>query len=313
MELDDEKQTITGSETITYHNNSPETLRYLWVQLDQNMRAKDSDTPKIRAGSISRDSIPAKFFQSGLGDTDYEGGYKIASVKDTNGKDLPHRINQTMMRVDIPRPLAPGQKYSFSIDWSYNINDRMLVGGRSGYEFFPKDGNYSYTIAQWFPRMAVYDDVNGWQNKQFLGRGEFALPFGDYKVKITVPADHIVASTGVLQNPKEVLTSEELKRLEKAKNTFDEPVIIVSQAEAEQKEASPNYKKKSTWEFHADDVRDFAFATSRKYIWDAMAVDIAGKKPLAMSFYPKEGNPLWEKESTHAVRKGPDHLLQVYH
>jgi hypothetical protein len=212
-----------------------------------------------------------------------------------------------MMRVDLPKALGPGQTYTFSVEWSYNIGDRMKDGERSGLEYFPEDGNYVYTIAQFFPRMCVFDDVNGWQNKQFLGQGEFALPFGDYKVKITVPSDHIVASTGSLQNAKDVLSKTELDRLEKAKTSFDKPVIIVTQDEATKKEKA-KAKTKKTWEFHADNVRDFAFASSRKFIWDAQAVKINDKTPLAMSFYPKEGNPLWEKESTLAVKN----TLEVY-
>jgi len=306
VELNDDNQSITGSETITYHNNSPENLKYLWMQLDQNVIAQNSLKSQTRPSSL-RDSVPTKFVAGSLGLYDFDGGYKIKAVKDASGNALPFTINQTMMRVDLPQVLAAGQKYSFQVEWSYNIGDRMKDGERSGLEFFPEDGNYVYTIAQFFPRMCVFDDVNGWQNKQFLGQGEFALPFGDYKVKITVPSDHIVASTGMLQNPKDVLTKTEIERFEKAKTSFDKPVIIVTQAEAIQKEKTKS-KAKKTWEFHADNVRDFAFASSRKFIWDAQAVKINDKTPLAMSFYPKEGNPLWEKESTLAVKN----TLEVY-
>lgn len=299
VELNDDNQSITGTETITYHNMSPDRLGYLWVQLDQNMRAKDSDTPLVSPTSM-QDSLSGKALQAMIDDADYDGGFKIKYVKDANDKDLKFTINKTMMRVDLPQALAPGARVSFKIAWSYNINDRMIDGGRSGYEYFPKDGNYVYTIAQFYPRMAVYDDVNGWQNKQFLGRGEFALPFGDYTMRITVPADHIIGATGTLQNPSEVLTPEQLARFEQSKKTFDKPVIIVTQKEAEKAEKSRS-KAKKTWVFQAENVRDVAFATSRKFIWDAMAVDLNGKTPLAMSYYPKEGNPLWERESTKAV------------
>jgi len=299
VELNDENQSITGSETITYTNNSHQTLNYLWVQLEQNMRRKDSDTYSARTNSQITDTVLTVSYTR-LADLSYTKGYEIKAVEDEKGKPLSYKINKTMMRVDLPNPIKKGESFNFSIDWTYDINDRMLGGGRSGYEYFPKDDNYLYTIAQWFPRMAVYDDVNGWQHKQFLGSGEFTLPFGNYKVRITVPADHILGATGVLQNPGEVLTADQLKRFEEAKNS-SEQIIIVTQQEAEKKEKSPNYKKKSTWEYHAENVRDFAFATSRKFIWDAMAVDINGKKPLAMSYYPKEGNPLWEQESTKAV------------
>ena len=205
------------------------------------------------------------------------------------------------MRIDLPAALKSGDKMSFNISWYYTVNDRMQDGGRSGYEYFPKDDNYLYTIAQFYPRMAVYDDYNGWQNKQFLGRGEFALEFGDFKVKITVPEDHIVASTGWLQNPGDVLTATQRERFDRAKKSFDKPVIIVTEEEAiaNEKEKASGTK---TWVYHAEDVRDFAFATSRKFIWDAQAVQIGDKTPLAMSYYSKEGNPLWEEESTKAVR-----------
>ena len=305
--LNEDKRTITGSETITYHNNSSDNLGYLWVQLDQNMRAKDSQRPQVAASSLRSDSISGKILQQYvLYDVDYDGGFKLTAVKDDKGNDLDYLVNHTMMRINLPEPLKPGQNVTFSIDWWYNINDRMSMGGRSGYEYFPKDDNYLFTIAQWFPRMAVYSDVEGWQNKQFLGRGEFALVFGDYDVEITVPADHIVASTGSLMNSKEVLTSTELDRFEKAK-TSETQVIIVTQDEAIKKEKAKS-NKKSTWHFTAENVRDFAFASSRKFIWDAQMVKVNDKRPLAMSFYPKEGNPLWEKESTKAVA----HTLRTY-
>ena len=300
VELDDTKQTITGTESITYHNNSPDALPYLWIQLDQNVRAKDSNTPLSRASNGVPDSIPAKFLQQGMADFEYDGGFKIAFVKDAEGNKLPYVINKTMMRVNLPTPIQPKGSYQFSIRWSYNINDRMLMGGRGGYEYFPKDDNYLYTIAQWFPRMAAYYDVEGWQNKQFLGNGEFTLTFGDYDVRITVPSDHIIAATGTLQNAQEVLTPQQYNRFQKAKTSFGKQVIIATQKEAEERETKKASTKK-TWVFHADNVRDFAFASSRKFIWDAMAVKINDKTPMAMSYYPKEGNPLWEKESTKAV------------
>ena len=299
VELDDIDQRIIGLETITYHNNSPDALNYLWVQLDQNVREEGSNTAKTNTYSIG-DSIPAKFVAEELWAYDYDGGFKIEAVNDGNGRPLSHTINKTMMRIDLDKPLKPGEKYSFSIKWWYNINDRMQIRGRGGYEYFPKDDNYLYTIAQWYPRMAVYDDYEGWQNKQFLGRGEFALSFGDFEVSITVPADHIVASTGELQNPKDVLTSTELQRFEQAKKSFDKPVLIVTEQEAKAREKTKATTKK-TWTYKAENVRDFAFASSRKFIWDAQAVRLGDKTPLAMSYYPKEGNPLWERESTKAV------------
>jgi hypothetical protein len=304
VELNDADQSISGSETITYHNNSPDALGYLWLQLDQNILSS-KNTLNATTNSTLMDAAPAKTYAEAL--SDFKGGYNITKVTNTNGKPLPFVINNTMMRIDLAQPLISGDNVSFSIEWSYNINDRNIFGERSGFEFFPEDQNHLYTIAQFFPRMCVYDDFEGWQNKQYLGQGEFALTFGDYKVRITVPADHIVAATGELKNAQEVLSKAELERFEKAKNTFDRPVFIVTEAEAIQHEKSRSTAKK-TWEFQAENVRDFAFASSRKFIWDAQAVKIGNKTPLAMSFYPKEGNPLWQRESTKAVKN----TLEVY-
>ena len=309
VEVDDNTQVLKGSETITYHNNSPEALKYLWLQLDQNLFDQSSMTSTTRTGSV-QDSVPAKFFSytSGASAGEYDGGYTIGSVKDSKGKALPYVINNTMMRIDLPAPLKTGEKFVFSIDWSFQEKDRnMVLMDRGGFEYFPEDKNYVYTFAQWFPRMCVFDDYEGWQNKQFLGQGEFALTFGNYRVRITVPSDHIVGATGEIQNPQEVLTKEQLERFERAKKTFDKPVFIVTPEEAAQKEKSRSTKK-STWEFYAENVRDFAFASSRKFIWDAQAVKLNDKTPLAMSLYPKEGNPLWEKESTKAIKNA----LEVY-
>ncbi len=303
IELDDNNQKIYGTETILYHNNSPENLTYLWIQLDQNMRAKDSDSYKIRTGRMS-DRMSIRML-SGLNNK-FDGGFKIEYVKDKSGKDLHYVINKTMMRIDLPAKLAPKGSFSLKIKWWYNINDRMKMGGRSGYEYFPEDKNYLYTIAQFFPRMAVYNEVEGWQNKHFLGSGEFTLPFGNYKVSLTVPADHIVASTGVLQNPDKVLSADQRARFKEAA-TAVKPVIIISGEEAVKKEKSPSSEKK-TWIYKAENVRDFGFASSRKFIWDAMGVKFGNRTVLAMSYYPKEGNPLWEQYSTKAVA----HTLRTY-
>jgi Peptidase family M1 domain len=306
VELNDDNQLITGSETITYHNNSPETLTYLWLQLDQNILATNGIKDKTTT-NVVRDSVPTRQFARAVHGYDYEGGYKIKSVKDASGKDLAYTINFTMMRIDLPAPMKTGDKFTFSVDWSYTEYDRMKYDERGGYEFFPEDGNYLYTLAQWYPRMCVFDDYEGWQNKQFLGDGEFTLTFGNFKVRITVPSDHIVGATGWLQNPKEVLSKQQQDRFEQARKTFDKPVLIVTEEEARKKEKERSAKK-STWEFHADNVRDFAWVSSRKFIWDAMAVKVGDKTPLAQSLYPKEGNPLWEKESTKAIKN----TLEVY-
>ncbi|WP_420317113.1 M1 family metallopeptidase [Ekhidna sp.] len=299
--LDDTKQTITGSETITYYNNSPDDLEYLWVQLDQNVRARDSETPLIGRSSM-RDTLSSFAVFRLTGDQDYDGGFKIKSVKSA-GKDMSYIINKTMMRIDLAQPLKSGENMTFSIDWMYNINNRMTDGGRSGLEYFEEEDNYIYTIAQFFPRMAVYIDNEGWQNKQFLGSGEFALTFGDYEVSLTVPSDFVVGATGMLQNAKEVLTAEQIERFEQAKKSYDQPVIIVTEKEAKKNEKTKASDTK-TWKYKAENVRDYAFCASRKFIWDAMAVKLSdGNEPLAMSYYPKEGNPLWEDFSTLAVKQ----------
>ncbi len=297
--IDENSLKLTGSEQITYTNNSPNALNYLWVQLDQNVRQKNALSTQVGTRRM-RDSIAAKSITHYADDyNSYDGGFKIMAVKDGNGNELKHTIVETMMRIDMPTALATGESYSFAIDWWYNLYDRMLIDGRGGYEYFPKDDNYAFTLAQWYPRMAVYDDVNGWQHKQFLGRGEFALTFGDFEVNITVPSDHIVGSTGWLQNEKEVLTVKQLERWSQAQNS-EEIVFIVTEKEAKKNEKSKETSTK-TWHFKAENVRDFAFTTSRKYIWDAVAVQLENHKPLAMSFYPKEGNPLWADYSTEAV------------
>ncbi len=303
--LNDETQQIRGEERIEYINHSPDKLNYLWVQLDQNMRQKESLTRLTMPMRLGQRMHP---YYMGMFLSDFDGGFKIEHVGDGAGVGLPYTINYTMMRIDLPEPLEPGGKVDLEIKWWYNVNDRFKDGGgRSGSEYFAEEDSYIYTIAQFFPRMAVYSELEGWQNHQFTGRSEFALPFGDYQVEITVPSDHVVGATGVLVNADEVLSKTELKRLDKARDSFEEPVFIVTEEEAikaEKKKASST----RTWRFHAENVRDFAFASSRKFIWDAMAVQFGDRKVLAASLYPKEGNPLWEKYSTRVVA----HTLQVY-
>ena len=301
--IDDETQKLSGVETITYTNNSPDQLNYLWLQLDQNIYSENSDSKLIEVEKMedfkSLGDIGKRFFN-------YDGGFKIEQITSTSGQKMRYFINKTMMRIDLDKPLMPKTSISFQVKWWYNINDRMAVGGRSGYEYFEEDNNYLYTVAQFFPRMCVYNDVTGWQNKQFLGRGEFTLPFGDYEVTITVPSDHIVGATGECQNYKSLLTSEQLKKLEQAKKS-DKPIIIVTQSEAEKAELNKE-KKTKTWIYKAVNVRDFAFASSRKFIWDAQNQTVNNKNILCMSYYPKEGNPLWERYSTKLVA----HTIKTY-
>jgi len=303
VKLDEDNHVLYGEEVITYFNNSPDQLEYLWVQLDQNRRALDSDSYKARQSEL-KESYSLQNFQN-LAPW-FDGGFKIDYVQDTKGNDLDYSIIKTMMRLDLADPLVPKGAVSFKIKWHYNINDRMKIGGRSGYEFFEDENNAIYTIAQFYPRMAVYIDNEGWQNKQFLGSGEFALTFGNYDVHITVPGDHVVASTGELQNPKEVLSPKHLNRFEKSK-TSDKPIEIVTQAEAETAEKGRS-KALKTWHFKAENVRDFGWASSRKFIWDAQGVPLNEKTVMAMSYYPKEANPLWGTYSTKAVK----HTLETY-
>ncbi|KJJ38346.1 MULTISPECIES: M1 family metallopeptidase [Pseudomonadati] len=298
IELDDKNKKLSGFETITYSNNSPDPLEFLWVQLDQNKRAKDSKSPLIEPSDALPGDMAENFVKNYMGNP-FDGGFNILEVKDAKGNPLKYTINQTMMRIDMPKVLKPGEKFVFSIKWWYNINDHVVDRARSGYETF-EDGNRGYVIAQFYPRMAVYNDVEGWQNSQFWGRDEFALPFGNFEVNITVPADHILDATGELQNRKDIFTKEMMARYEAAKKSFDKPVVIVTQAEAEA--ASKGFSTaKRTWKFKAENVRDYAFATSRKYIWDMMAVKMGSGSVMAVSLYPPESNPLWEDWSTRAV------------
>ena len=299
IELDDKNAKIQGTETITYTNNSPDDLEYLWLQLDQNVRAKDSKSPLRDGSGVPLAEQPGGFAGKYMNEP-FDGGFNIEYVKDASGKPLSYTINQTMMRINIPQALKSKGQISFSIKWWYNIPNHTVNRARSGYEYFEKDGNRSFVIAQFFPRMAVYSDVEGWQNHQFWGSGEFALPFGDYEVNITVPADHVMDATGELQNRKEIFSKEMMKRYEQAKKSYDKPVVIVTQAEAEAAEKGFSEQKK-TWKFKAQNVRDYGFATSRKFIWDMQAVKMGSKDVMAVSLYPKEGNPLWEEYSTKAV------------
>ncbi|MFT5102552.1 MAG: hypothetical protein ACI86C_000192 [Candidatus Latescibacterota bacterium] len=298
IELDDKNAKLYGYETITYTNNSPDALEYLWVQLDQNVRAQTSKSKLIEGSGANPAEMAGSFVGQYMG-ASFDGGFKIQEVKNSRGTSLSYTINQTMMRVEMAKDLMPGAQFVFSIKWWYNIPEHTIDRARSGFETFD-DGNRGYVIAQFFPRMAVYNDVEGWQNSQFFGRDEFALPFGDYEVNITVPADHTMDATGKLLNRKEIFSKTMMNRYGQAKKSYDKPVIIVTQAEAE--EASKGFStQKKTWKFRAENVRDYGFATSRRYIWDMMAVKIGDKDVMAVSVYPPEGNPLWEDYSTLAV------------
>jgi hypothetical protein len=304
-ELDEKQLLLTGSETVTYYNNSPNELTYLWLQLDENEHSTVNNANYQNSNSMPRQTSDRAIDKmEEKGDNGY--GVKIVKLTDATGKALAHTVNKTMMRIDLPTTLKPGQKYVFHVDWTYKLSDRMSMGGRGGYEFFPEDGNYLFTISQWYPRLCVYSDFQGWQNHQFTGRGEFALTFGNFKVKMTVPADHVVGSTGQCINYETNLTAAQKNRWNKAQ-TSKEPVEIVTLAEATAAEKNKSTQKK-TWIFKADNVRDFAWTSSRKFIWDAMPANVEGKKVMCMSFYGKEAYNLYRNYSTKAVA----HTIKTY-
>ncbi|TBN02358.1 M1 family peptidase [Hyunsoonleella flava] len=305
--INEKENILSGEETITYYNNSPDDLSYLWIQLEQNVNRKENEDFGTINNSL-KDGINTRQMQFLTRAIDFPAGYTIKYIKDNNGKPIKSLVNNTMMKVLLDEPLKSGASLTFSIGWSYPITDRsMFLLSREGYEYFPEDDNTVYLIAHWFPRMAVYNDTEGWQNQQFQKLGEFALEFGDYNVEITVPADHVVASTGELQNPEHVLSKQQRKRLKEASNSFDKPIMVITKDEAIENEKEKSSKEK-TWKFSAKNVRDFAFASSRKFMWDAQAVKLPTNTVMAMSFYPKEGLPVWQEESTKAIM----HALEVY-
>lgn len=305
--INETDNTLAGEETITYYNNSPDDLSYLWIQLEQNVNKKENEDFGAIKNSL-KDGINTRQMQFLTRAIDFPAGYTIKYINDSNGKPIKSLVNNTMMKVLLDEPLKSGNTLTFSIGWSYPITDRsMYVLSREGYEYFPEDDNTVYLIAHWFPRMAVYNDTEGWQNQQFQKLGEFALEFGDYDVEITVPADHIVASTGQLQNPENVLSKKQRKRLNEASKSYDTPVMVITKEEAVENEKEKSTKQK-TWKYTAKNVRDFAFASSRKFMWDAQAVELPTNTVMAMSFYPKEGLPVWQEESTKSIM----HALEVY-
>ncbi|MBS1915951.1 MAG: M1 family metallopeptidase [Bacteroidetes bacterium] len=305
-DLDEDKQKLTGSETITYYNNSPNELTYLWLQLDENEHSA-KDNANYQDGSTMRKIISDQtvdMMERMTKDNDY--GDKITKITDALGKPLQYMINKTMMRVELPTVLKPGQKFIFKIDWNYHISDRMKYGGRGGYEYFPEDGNYLFTITQWYPRLCVYSDFQGWQNNQFTGRGEFALTFGNFKVQMSAPADYVIGATGECQNYQQVLTPAQFARWQKAQTT-KEPIEIVTLDEAKARMVNKS-KEKKTWIFKADNVRDFAWGASRRFVWDAMPAYVEGKKVMCMSYYGKEAYPLYRRFSTKVVA----HTIKTY-
>lgn len=312
--LDEENRTLFGEEVITYTNNSPDPLSYLWLQLDENQHDPDAESHFFNEENLGNNpfkkdqTIQAEKLEVLDVENRLKGyGVKIQHVLDKKGNKLPYTINYTMMRVDLPKALRSGESFTFQVKWQYKIPERMKIGGRGGYEYFPEDGNDLFTISQWYPRMCVYSDYQGWNHKQFTGRGEFALVFGDFEVSMEVPADHIIAATGECQNYKEVLSKEEYQQWEKAQDAKS-PVQIVSLLSAKAKEKQPNRSETKIWNYKATNVRDFAWGSSRKFTWDAMGIDVEGKKVMCMSYYPKESYALYNKYSTKVVA----HTIKTY-
>jgi hypothetical protein len=309
-ELDEKNLKLNGSETVTYFNNSPDILSYLWLQLDENQHSTVNNANYQVSNPMSIETSPAQLDRTADAKNDNGYGFNILKLTDVAGKKLNYTINKTMMRIELPVPLKPGQRFVFKLDWNYKIADRFGRGGRGGYEYFPEDGNYIFTMAQFYPRLCVYSDFKGWQNQQFTGRGEFALTFGNFKVAMTVPADHVVMSTGEGQNYAAVLTPAQLARWNKAQ-VSSEPVEVVTLDEAkaaEKRVVSPPSADRKTWIFKADNVRDFAWGSSRKFVWDALATKIAGKRVMCMSGYPKEAYSLYKRYSSKVV----EHTIKTY-
>jgi hypothetical protein len=321
--LNENLRRLSAKQVVTYHNNSPYRLKYLWLQLEQNRFKADSigeltqtidpvDADSARMGEVAAQiNIHDLRRQQFLADT--PTGYQLSEITDVKGVTLKHTLVGEQMRIDLPKALAAGETMQFKLEYSFNILEEDAVDARSGYEHFPddkrKNGNDIFMMAQWFPRLSAYSDYEAWHNKAFLGSGEFTLEFGDYDVKLTVPKDHIVASTGVLQNLTSVLSKQQAKRLKEAENAT-KPVFIVSPDEALANESSTVTGLK-TWHFKAKNVRDFAWASSRKFIWDAKGYQQGGDRQanvMAMSFYPKEGGELWQRYSTESVI----HTMKVY-
>jgi len=326
VHLDENSNRLTATETVTYTNNAPDELGFLWFLLDQNRFRADSmavmtetvgggGRSSARTGAAMPEGVSASSIRRRQQMAENGYGFNITSVTDGNGNAMDFTIVDTLMRIDLDEVLEQGDSVTFTIDFNYLLLETGVIGGRSGWECFEETdatgGDCIYQIAQWFPRAAVFSDYEGWHNKVFLGRGEFGLEFGDYDVSITVPQDFVVAATGELQNAAEVLTDEQRDRFEQSR-TADEPVFIVTPAEARANERRGT-RSEATWEFHAENVRDFAWAGSRKFIWDSVGVEQDGEGlgpdlVMAMSFYPNESEPLWSTFSTRAV----EHTLDVY-
>ena len=307
IKLDETSRSVSGTETIKYTNNSPLTLNYIWIQLDQNIFKQDSINNLTRPWWGENKSVDFSTLRRQNFMDNFNGGFRDLSFK-INNKVAQTFLVGTHIRLNLEKPLKPKESTEINISWSYALVEENAVRARNGYESFA-DGNDIFLLAQWYPRVTVFSDYEGWHNKEFIGNGEFTLEFGNYEVEITVPSDHVVAATGVLINDNDVLSATQKKRMLKAKKS-EKPIFIITPEEALKNELEKNTQTK-TWIFKAENVRDFAWTSSRKFIWDAAGFRQDSKdNPLvmAMSFYPNEGEPLWSKYSTEAVM----HTMKVY-
>ena len=307
VRLDESTRSLHGEERITYHNQSPHELRYLWLQLDQNRFRRDSLGNRSAAAPNLTQPQSIRTLRQHLALRKWEGGCTVQRVALPDGSPLEHSIIDTVMRVELPEPLKTGSSFVFDVDWSHPIVRNTTRRARSSYELFD-DGHAIYEIAQWFPRLCPYTDEDGWQNKAFLGSSEFATEFGDYVVDITVPDTHVVTATGELENADLVLTQSQRTRLRESM-TAERPVFVITPEEALENEQRMADTTK-TWRFAADNVRDFAWASSPTFAWDAWGVPVprSDLTTLAMSFFPVEGEPLWSRYSTQAVA----HAVEMY-
>lgn len=304
--LDEKKQHLKGTEVITYYNDSPDPLPYLWMQLDENQHSNINNAGYENESDMPRQLTDRDLQRYSSDKKDNGFGFNITKIVDVMGKSVSYTINKTMMRINLAQPLKPGEKMTFTVDWNYNLVNRMEQGGRGGYEYFPEEDNYLFTMTQWYPRMCVYSDFQGWQNHQFSGRAEFALTFGNFHVEMTVPSDHVVCATGECQNYDKVLTPAQLARWKQAQTAKDVmEIVTLDEAKAAEKQKSKTTK---TYIFEAKNVRDFAWGSSRKFVWDALPVDIEGRKVMAMSFYGKEAYGLYRPFSTKVVA----HTIRTY-
>ena len=275
--LDTAQKEITGMVTVTYTNNSPDELNYLWLQLDQNIYKKDS-----------RGSLTSPVNGCRYGKQNYTQGYIIKSVKliqNSDASSVQYIVNDTRMQIILPHLLkAHGDKVEIEIEYSFTIPELGL--DRMGY--MQTEKGIIYELAQWYPRLEVYDDIIGWNTLPYLGMGEFYLDYGSFDYYLTVPRDQIVVGSGILQNPEEVLTQDEIKRLDEASKS-DKRVFIIKANELKNQQMRPAGKENLTWHFKMENSRDVSWACSNSFIWDAARINLPGSRPcLAMSVYPDE-------------------------